>query len=91
MTHINQIIEAVLVSVANQIDAAMRARRMSQLRLAMRTGRVHHNTVNRAVRARNLQLSTLVDLADGLDHDVEIKLIPRHPAPPNGDTNGADG
>ncbi len=70
-------LERVLVSISEQLDAAMRRRRTTTRGLAVSTGRTFTGTVSSVLGARNHTVRTLVDLADGLELDVEVRLVPR--------------
>jgi hypothetical protein len=73
-------LERVCMSISDQFDAVMRLRRITQRKLAWRTGRTREGSVSNVLRARNCTVATLVDLADGLDHDVVVTLVPRVPS-----------
>jgi hypothetical protein len=82
-------LDDVLVSISEQFDRAMTARRASIRKWSWRSGRSTTGSAERALKAKNMRLSTIVELAHGLDCDVEVKLVPRrlseHPHPTSSD------
>lgn len=71
--------ERVLLSISEQFDAAMRRRRYTLRKASIATGRTFTGSIERVLKAKNTQITTLVDLADGLGCDVEVRLVPRPP------------
>lgn len=70
--------DVLLASIAAQIDDRMAAMKLSQMRVYLLSdGRVDKNTVNRVRRARNHTIETLVELADALGCDIEVRVKPR--------------
>jgi transcriptional regulator with XRE-family HTH domain len=68
--------QALLEHLASEIDRVMQSRRLTQDDLSARAG-VSQMTVSRLLRARNPQVGTLVNVADGLGCNVEIRFVPR--------------
>jgi len=70
-------LERVCLSLSEQFDRLMEARDLTQRALAWRLGRRQHGTVSHVLKARDSKISTIVALADALDCDVVVTLVPR--------------
>lgn len=74
-------IERVLLSISDQFDQRMRALRITQLKLSLKTGRTGTQAILRVLKAKGTRVATLVELADALDCDVRVSLVPRAQPP----------
>lgn len=70
--------EEVCESIASQVDAIIRERKMSYAQVAVLAG-VCENTVGRVMTLKNTRLSVLVQIAEGLGCQFVVTLTPRNP------------
>ena len=78
MTIMQRAIEEASEDIASQLDAIIRARRLSYREVAALAG-VHENTVGNVMTLKNTRLSVLVQIAEGLGHRFAVTLEPRTP------------
>jgi len=71
--------DAVLCAIAAQLDEIMAAQTLRQADVFLRSGgRVSAMSVSRILRARNHQITTLVELFDSLGYTVSVTICPRN-------------
>jgi len=74
--------DAVLCAIAAQLDEIMAQQALTQAEVYLRSGgRVAPMSVSRVLRARNHQISTLVDLFDGLGYRVRVVVEQKREPP----------
>lgn len=63
-----------LESITAQLDRLMRRQRLTQKRVAERSG-LAPNTISRVLRARDTRISTLIQIASTIGAGVQITLV----------------
>lgn len=67
----------VTLDVTEELAAVMKARGLNKSRLAEKLGKSRAWLSKLFHGGRNVTIFTVVEIADALDHDVEVRIVPR--------------